>query len=193
MRVATFSLRFFFFYCVVRLVSSFSPRVRNALCVFLSTDSSPWSAVRGSPELRAYSSMPRGSIPWPRRNGGNGGVGAAAHVRQPAPATTGPTAPNDSPAERQPTVDVNTVHLVDTCGHVVDMRPVPEPTGISMRAASTLQTLGDVDEPTGAGDDESEDDRQKRVAIALAGCLSRVQEDLKHIPPGKQLYRLFCC
>lgn len=145
-------------------------------------DSSPWSAVRGSPELRAYSSMPRGSVPWPRRNGGSGGgVGVASRVGPPAPAVVGPMKPDDRPAQRQPTVDVNTVHLVDTCGHVIDMQTVPQTTTVTAIAdVSSLQTSGDVNHPG----NESEDDRRKQVATALTGCLSRVQEDLKHIPPG---------
>jgi len=177
----TFSLRYFF----VRLVSSFSLCVLNALCLFLSVDSSPWSAVRGSPELRAYSSMPRGSVPWPQRNGGGGGVGgAAARVGRPIPTAVRPaTKPDDGPA--QPAVYVNTVHLVDTCGHVIDMHTVPETTaGTVITDISALQTSGDVDHPGGGGNG-SEDDRRKQVATALTGCLSRVQEDLKHIPPGK--------
>ncbi|KAF0763806.1 Synaptotagmin-like protein 5 [Aphis craccivora] len=159
-------------------VSSFSTRVRNALCVFLSTDSSPWSAVRGSPELRAYSSMPRGSIPWPQRNGsGGGGVGAAIRIGRSAQVVAGPTNPDDRPAQRQPAVEVNTVHLVDTCGHIIDMQTVSESTRTAIADPSTLKTLGDVDHP---GSDESEDFRRKQVATAL----TRVQEDLKHIPPG---------
>jgi len=158
--------------------------------VFLSIDSSPWSAVRGSPELRAYSSMPRGSVPWPQRNGGSGGViGAATRVGRPAPTAVRPTKPDDSPAQRQPAVYVNTVHLVDTCGHVIDMHTVPETTaGTAIADVSSLQTSGDVDHS--GGGNESEDDRRKQVATALTGCLSRVQEDLKHIPPGKLLLTL---
>ncbi|KAE9543231.1 hypothetical protein AGLY_003142 [Aphis glycines] len=156
-------------------VSSFSPRVRNALCVFLSTDSSPWSAVRGSPELRAYSSMPRGSVPWPQRNGS--GVGAAIRIGRSAQAAVGPTNPDDLPAQRQPAVEVNTVHLVDTCGHIIDMQTVSESTGTAIADPSTLKTLGDIDHP---GSDESEDFSRKQVATAL----TKLQEDLKHIPPG---------
>jgi synaptotagmin-like protein len=142
-------------------------------------DSSPWSAVRGSPELRAYSSMPRGSVPWPQRNGGGGGVGAATRVGRPTPAAAGPT---------EPAVDVNTVHLVDTCGHVIDMQTVIAETTVGTAIADVssllLQTSGHVDHP-GRGANESEDDRRKQVVTAaLTGCLSRVQEDLKHIPPG---------
>ncbi|CAH1737420.1 unnamed protein product [Aphis gossypii] len=138
-------------------------------------DSSPWSAVRGSPELRAYSSMPRGSVPWPQRNGS--GVGAAIRIGRSAQAAVGPTNPDDLPAQRQPAVEVNTVHLVDTCGHIIDMQTVSESTGTAIADPSTLKTLGDIDHP---GGDESEDFSRKQVATAL----TRLQEDLKHIPPG---------
>jgi len=133
--------------------------------------------------------MPRGSVPWPQRNGGSGaGVGAATRIGRLAPAVVGPMKPNDRLAQRQPTVDVNTVHLVDTCGHVIDMQTVPETTVETVIAdVSSLQTSGDVDHPG----NESEDDRRKHVTTALTACLSRVQEDLKHIPPGKPLYRSF--
>ncbi|XP_025198510.1 uncharacterized protein LOC112596897 [Melanaphis sacchari] len=141
-------------------------------------DSSPWSAVRGSPELRAYSSMPRGSVPWPQRScSGGGGIGTATRVGRPAKVAAGSTNPDDRPAQRQPAVKVNTVHLVDTCGQIIDMQTVSESTGTVNAGASTLKTSGDVDHP---GGDESEDFRRKQVATAL----TRVQEDLKHIPPG---------
>lgn len=148
--------------------------------MFLSTDSSPWSAVRGSPELRAYSSMPRGSVPWPQRNGSGGsGVGAVIGIGRSAQATAKPENPEDRPAQRKPAIEVNTVHLVDTCGHVIDMQTVSESTGTAIADPSTLKTLGNVDHP---GGDEPEDFRRKQVATAL----TRVQEDLKHIPPGKK-------
>jgi len=131
--------------------------------------------------------MPRGSVPWPQRAGSSGGtVGAATRVGRPAQAAAGTTNPDVRPMPRQPAVEVNTVHLVDTCGHVIDMQTVSESTETAIAGASTLKTSGDVDHPIG---DESEDFRRKQVATAL----TRVQEDLKHIPPGKkQLYRSFC-
>jgi len=133
--------------------------------------------------------MPRGSIPWPQRNGsGGGGVGAAIRIGRSAQVVAGPTNPDDRPAQRQPAVEVNTVHLVDTCGHIIDMQTVSESTRTAIADPSTLKTLGDVDHP---GSDESEDFRRKQVATAL----TRVQEDLKHIPPGKEqlLPRSYCC
>lgn len=80
----------------------------------------------------------------------------------------------------QPTAIVNTcvtVHLVDACGRVVDVRPVPDTLATAAASPSLLM-------PSGDGVDQPEDDSGKCVA-ALAGCPSRVQEDLKHIPPGK--------
>jgi hypothetical protein len=124
--------------------------------------------------------MPRGSVPWPQRAGSSGGtVGAATRVGRPAQAAAGTTNPDVRPMPRQPAVEVNTVHLVDTCGHVIDMQTVSESTETAIAGASTLKTSGDVDHPIG---DESEDFRRKQVVTAL----TRVQEDLKHIPPGKK-------
>jgi len=130
--------------------------------------------------------MPRGSVPWPQRNGS--GVGAAIRIGRSAQAAVGSTNPDDRPAQRQPVVEVNTVHLVDTCGRIIDMQTVSESTGTTIADPSTLKTLGDIDHP---GGDESEDFRRKQVATAL----TRVQEDLKHIPPGKEqlLSRSYCC
>jgi len=134
--------------------------------------------------------MPRGSVPWPQRNGseGGGGIGAAIRIGRSAQAAAGPTNPDDRPAQRQPAVEVNTVHLVDTCGHVIDMQTVSESTGTIIVDPSTLKTLDDVDHP---GSNESEDFRRKQVATAL----TRIQEDLKHIPPGKEqlLPRSYYC
>lgn len=163
----------------------------------LPTDSSPWSAVRGSPELRAYSSMPRGSVPWPQRNTGVKTAGRQASPLWSSAAVT-TAAANDGPATavlmatgddqaavlQQPNA---TVQLVDTCGRVVDLRPVVVVDTTSSAATASPVPLSDqqYDDGGSCGGAGTEDDRQKHTTAALTACLSRAQEDLKHIPPGK--------
>lgn len=150
--------------------------------IVLPADSSPWSAIRGSPELRAYSSMPRGSVPWPQRKGGGGGSGK--------PASGG--RPTDAEGHHQtiPRQAVNaTVHLVDTCGLIIDMRPVLEGSA-SAAAASSLPTLADSvqrpDTGSGGGIIATGPDDDGRNVLAPGHVISRAHEDLKHIPPGKR-------
>lgn len=148
--------------------------------------------------------MPRGSVPWPRRNGGavvrtDAAVAATSRTddRQTAAADV------DERTSRGHAVAVDgitaaaaavTVHLVDTCGRIVDVRPVvdpsPERTSAAAAAAAVaspllLQSLplrsDEVDRVGGC-----EQDRPKNAAAALIVGLSRAQEDHKHIPPGKQ-------
>lgn len=163
----------------------------------LPTDSSPWSAIRGSPELRAYSSMPRGGVPWPQLNGNGRGTAAARVGRRTGAAV--PKTPNIAAAETQQTPPVAnagaSVHLVDTCGLVVDMRPVLE-TGAPASTHASSPDDDDIDQPDGGGGGGNgrrrvtatgapDSDRQNRTNALMTGSLSRVQEDLKHIPPGK--------
>lgn len=149
-------------------------------CFVLPTDPSPWSAVRGSPELRAYSSMPRGSVPWPQRTSVVAVRGGRPADARPTATTTTTTtvASDDQKVQRQQqqsaTATDVTVHLVDTCGRVIDIRPMPE----------TMAAVASLSLPS-SGVDGPDCDRRKH-ASALAGCLTRVQEDLKHIPPGKR-------
>lgn len=132
--------------------------------------------------------MPRGSVPWPRRNGvckttttadGGGddeGGGTTAAVSLELATARGHDGrgggrPADDAAGCGQTTLDGTVHLVDTCGRVIDIRPVPETS-----AATPLPPRGD---------DEDDDRRKQTTVAALTGCPSRVQNDLKHIPPGK--------
>jgi len=121
--------------------------------------------------------MPRGSVPWPRRNGvrktAAGGEAAAAVSLELATACGHGDGHGGRPADDvddaagcgHTTLD-ETVHLVDTCGRVIGIRPVPE------TAAATPR-------------DDDDNRRKQTTAAALTGCPSGVQDDLKHIPPGK--------
>lgn len=152
--------------------------------IVLLTDSSPWSAIRGSPELRAYSSMPRGSVPWSQRKGGGG-----KSVRGARSATTGE---GQQTIPRQP---VNaTVHLVDTCGLIIDICPVLEASAL-VAANTSLPILADsVQRPNVCGSavttGPEDDGRHKHAASHV---ISRAHEDLKHIPPGKQVRYASAC
>ncbi|XP_050442650.1 uncharacterized protein LOC126846867 [Adelges cooleyi] len=126
-------------------------------------DPSPWSAVRGSPELRAYSSMPRGSTPWSQRN--------PSRCRQ-VPATTGVPEPKHKPCA--------TVHLVDTCGGVIDL----EPGSLTVPAAATeTEETDSVDGPT-AKSDRGPDGVSSSQRLQNTTESAKIPEDLKQIPPG---------
>lgn len=69
-----------------------------------------------------------------------------------------------------------TVHLVDACGRVIDIRPE-----VTADASPSSDDCG-VDLIDGGG--ESEEDDQRKSAAALAECPPRVRGE--HIPPGKR-------
>lgn len=77
------------------------------------------------------------------------------------------------------TADVTTVHLVDACGRVIDIRPE-----VTADATPSSDDRG-ADLTDGGGGGESEDDdRRKSAAALVAGCPPRVRGE--HIPPGKR-------
>lgn len=161
---------------------------------FLSVDPSPWSAVRGSPELRAYSSMPRGSAPWWPHRGTAGSRPSAGRAQPPAAycvrataETTTTTTTDDDGDQATVAADV-TVHLVDTCGRVIDIR-TSEPTATTKTATTT------ADGALPSSPDGGERDRPKRSVVPTECCPSQAQDDnhLKHIPPGKSGSPLILC
>jgi hypothetical protein len=103
------------------------------------------------------------------------------------------TATDNQTAIRQSTANI-TVHLVDTCGRVIDLRPVVFETTSAAATASQLSSSDNVEQPGGSGNGAaSENDRKEHAMIpVLTECPSRIQEDLKHIPPGKSRY-IFTC
>lgn len=141
--------------------------------------------------------MPRGSVPWNQRNGGvktvGGGPAAALRcaaavrgVRSADVAVPASVSGDKAPNKQQPKADrAATVHLVDTCGCVIDIRPMAK-TADGQAAPPQPPPSDEVDGARGGGGTEDDDDRSKQAAAALTGCLSRVQNDLKHIPPGKR-------
>jgi len=125
--------------------------------------------------------MPRGSVPWPQRGGGaapqrtaatrGGGSQTAGRpaVVQPAATTT-----------TMATADVTTVHLVDACGRVIDIRPE-----VTADATPSSDDRGaDLTDGGGGGGESEDDDRRKSAAALVAGCPPRVRGE--HIPPGKR-------
>lgn len=145
--------------------------------------------------------MPRGSVSWPQRNSGVKTSGRGAVPLQSSAVVAEHdggrpvgaelnivTATDNQAAIHQSTANV-TVHLVDTCGRVIDLRPVVFETTSPAATTSQLSSSDNVDQP-GGSDAESEDDRKKYSIPVLAEYPSRIQEDLKHIPPGKSCYNV---
>lgn len=132
--------------------------------------------------------MPRGSVPWPRRDGCRVAARGGRDVGPPRPADVEPaaassTATTDDRGEEALAADV-TVHLVDACGRVVDVRPVPPEADATASSGehSGAEPVVAVDGVGGRG--ESEDHRRKgATAVPAAGCRSLVRGE--HIPPGK--------
>ncbi|XP_050525576.1 uncharacterized protein LOC126896666 [Daktulosphaira vitifoliae] len=138
-------------------------------------DSSPWSAVRGSPELRAYSSMPRGSTPWTQRS---------ASLETAAINSSSNKLQSKSIANEVPIINhkppATTVHLVDTCGCVIDLK---------QRTITDLPDLMDTEtevfakntiKPSSGQESKIFEKRSRQETIGL----TKIQGDLKQIPPG---------
>lgn len=150
-------------------------------------------------------------MPWPQRNGGAAVKTAAATSTDQAAVTLRTARPDGDGRDERTTVDrtsrghaapvdnsvvaasaAATVHLVDTCGRIVDVRPVIEQSPETTDAAAASPLLlpaplpsDDVDRTGGVDCD----DRPRNATAALIVGLSRSQEDHKHIPPGKQQHR----